>query len=160
MKAGCDFVVFPAAGTSLAILQDDGVGKILEVEPSLSEGSLRAINELPIDAVLIASERKGDDFRTWHHLIIVQRFANLLAKPLLVCIPPKVTAEELQALSEAKVSGLIIELEAGQADRLKKLRQTIDTLTFLSRHNKGKAEALLPYVGRETAMEVEEEEEE
>jgi len=160
LKAGCDFVVFPAASTSLAILQDDGAGKILEVEPSLNEGSLRAINELPIDAVLIAGERKGDDFLTWHHLILFQRFANLLTKPLLVCIPPKVTSKELQALWEARVSGVIIEVEAGQPDRLKELRQTIDTLTFPSRRKWGKTEALLPYISRETVMEAEEEEEE
>lgn len=158
VKAGCDFVVFPAATTSLAILQDEEVGKVLEVESSLGEGSLAAINELPIDAVLIASEQGKDYFLTWHHLILAQRFANLLAKPLLAYIPPEVTAKELQALWEAKVSGVIIEVEAGQPDRLKELRQTIDALTFPSRRRRGKVEALLPYVGREPAIETEEEE--
>ena len=42
VKVGCDFVVFPAANTSLAILQDDEVGKILQVEASVGEGLLRA----------------------------------------------------------------------------------------------------------------------
>ena len=56
VRAGCDFVVFPAANTSLALFQGDGVGKILEVESSLGGGLLRAVNELPADAVLIASD--------------------------------------------------------------------------------------------------------
>ncbi len=55
LKAGCDFIVFPAINTPLAIPENDEVGKILEVEASLSEGLLRAVNELPIDAVLRAS---------------------------------------------------------------------------------------------------------
>lgn len=65
IKVGCDFVVFPATNTPLATLQNDEVGKILEVEASLSEGLLRAANELPIDAVLIAGEQSESDVLTW-----------------------------------------------------------------------------------------------
>ena len=119
-KAGCDFVVFPAANTSLALLQNDEIGKILEVESSLNEGLLRAVNELPIDAVLIAGEQEGEYFLTWHHLMLFQRFADLLTKPLLVSIPPNVTANELQVLWGVGVDGAVIEVGAGQpADKLK-----------------------------------------
>ncbi len=82
MKAGCDFVVFPAAKTSLAILQNEAVGRILEVGASLSDGLLRVIDALPVDAVLIADEMREDYFLTWHHLVLFQHFANLLTKPL------------------------------------------------------------------------------
>ena len=160
MKAGCDFVVFPAAKTSLAILQNEAVGRILEVEASLSDGLLRAIDALPVDAVLIADELREDYFLTWHHLVLFQRFANLLTKPLLVSIPSNVTANELQALWEAGVDGVIVEVEAG---RVSKLRQAIDKLTFPSQRKRGKAEALLPRIGGEPStvtMEEEEEEEE
>jgi len=160
VKVGCDFVVFPAASTSLAILQDDELGKILQVEASLSEGLLRAVDELPIDAVLIDGEQEGDYFLTWHHLMLFQRFADLLTKPLLVCIPSNVTANELQALGEAGVDGVIVEVAVGQpAGRLNELRQTIDKLTFPLPRKPGKAKALLPYISRETGVVTEEEEE-
>ena len=159
-KAGCDFVVFPAANTPLALLQNDEIGKILEVESSLSEGLLRAANELPIDAVLIAGEQGGGYFLTWHHLMLFQRFADLLTKPLLASIPPNVTASELQALWEAGVDGVVIEVGAGQpVERLKELRQTIDKLVFPLQRKQGKAEALLPHIDREVSIVTEEEEE-
>jgi len=158
-KAGCDFVVFPAANTPLALLQNDEIGKILEVEPSLSEGLLRAVNELSIDAVLIATKQEGEYFLTWHHLMLFQRFADLLTKPLLASIPPNVTANELQALWEAGVDGVVIEVGARQpAERLKELRQTIDKLVFPLQRKRGKAEALLPHIGREVSIVTEEEE--
>ena len=164
MKAGCDFVVFPAAKTSLAILQNEAVGRILEVGASLSDGLLRTINELPVDAVFIAGELREDHFLTWHHLMLFQHFANLLTKPLLVAIPSNVTANELQTLWEAGVDGVIVEVEAEQpAGRVSKLRQAIDKLTFPSQRKRGKAEALLPRIGGEPStvtMEEEEEEEE
>ena len=159
-KVGCDFIVFPAANTSLAILQGDDIGRILEVEPSLSEGLLRAVNELPVNAVLVGSEQDRDYFLTWHHLMLFQRFADLLTKPLLVSIPSNVTNNELQALWEAGVDGVIVEVRVGQpAERLKELRQAIDKLTLPPR-KRGKAEALLPHVTEETGLPTEEEEEE
>ncbi|MBA7654365.1 hypothetical protein ES703_62242 [subsurface metagenome] len=159
-KAGCDFVVFPAINTPLALLQNDEIGKILEVESSLDEGLLRAINELSIDGVLIAAEQEGEYFLTWQHLMLFQRFAHLLTKPLLVSIPSNVTTNELQALWGAGVDGVVIEVGAGQpADKLKKLRQVIDKLAFPSQRKRGKAEALLPHIGREVSIVTEEEEE-
>jgi len=160
-KAGCDFVVFPAATTSLAILQDEEVGRVLQVEVSLSEGLLRAVDELPVDAVLVASTQEGEYSLTWHHLMVYQRFASLLTQPLLVSIPSNVTANELQALREAGVDGVIVGVEEGQpADRLSQLRQAIDQLTFPSPRKRGRAEALLPYISGEADTVTEETEEE
>lgn len=164
-KAGSDFVVFPATHTPLAILHSDEVGKILEVEASLSEGLLRAANELPIDAVLIAGEQGDDFFLTWQHLLLFRRFADLLTIPLLVSIPSKVTADELQALWEAGIKGVVVEVGVGQPqDRLKELRQAIDKLTSPSPHKREKAEALVPRIGMEPsramAEEADEEDEE
>jgi len=158
-KANCDFMVFPAATTSLAIVQNKKVGKILEVEASLSEGLLKAVDELPADAVLIGGEKK--EGLTWHHLMLFQRFADLLTKPLLVSIPANVTANELQALCEAGVAGVIVEAGAGQpVERVSNLRRVIDKLVFPPQRKRGKTEALLPYIGAERGTVAEEEEEE
>jgi len=157
-KAGCDFVVFPAAITPLALLQNGEMGKILEVESSLSEGLLRAVNELPIDAVLIAGEQGSEYFLTWHHLMLFQRFADLLTKPLLASIPANVTANELQVLWEVGVDGAVMEVGAGQSpDKLKELRQLIDKLAFPLQRKREKTEVLLPHISREVSIATEEE---
>jgi len=148
--AGFDFVVFPAANTPLAILRSDKLGRILQVEASLKEGLLKAVDELPVDAVFIATEKEEGALLTWHHLMIFQRFADLLAKPLLISVPSSVTASELQVLWGAGVHGVIVEVGANQPEeRLKELRQAIDKLTFPSKRKRGKPEALLPYINSE-----------
>lgn len=160
VEAGCDFVVFPPANTPLAINQDTKLGKILQVEASLSEGLLRTVNELPVDAVLTAGEQEGEHFLTWHHLMLFQRLADLLIKPLLVSVPPNVTAYELQTLWETGVEGVMIKVGVGQPEgRLKELRRVIDKLTFTSKRKRGKAEALLPYISGNSSIVAEEEEE-
>ncbi len=158
-KADFDFVVFPAATTSLTIVQNKEVGKILEVEASLGEGLLKAVDELPVDAVLISGEKK--ERLTWHHLMLFQRFAGLLTKPLLVSIPSNVTANELQALWEAGVAGVIVETGAGQpVERVSNLRKVIDKLVFPPQRRREKTEALLPFIGPERGTVAEEGDEE
>jgi hypothetical protein len=148
IETGCDFVVFPADKAPLALLQNnDEIGKVLEVKASLlGEGLLGAVNELPVDAVLIAGEQSENYFLTWHRLMLFQRFADLLTKPLLVPVSLSVLPHELQALWEAGVDGVVVEVNVEQSkDRLKKLRQEIDKLAFPLQHKQKKAEALLPY---------------
>ena len=161
METGCDFVVFPAS-TALATPQDDEIGKILQVEASLGEGLLKAVNELPVDAVLIADEPEKERSLTWHRLMLFQRFADLLTKPLLITAPLNVTANELQVLWKTGVDGVVVEVGIGEpVGRLEELRKVIDKLTFPAR-TRGKTEALLPHIGEETGpvTEAEEEEEE
>lgn len=159
-KTGYDFIVFPAT-TALTIPQDENkIGKILQVEASLNEGLLRTVNELPIDAVLITDKPGEEYFLTWHHLMLFQRFADLLTKPLLVSVPLNVTANELQVLWITGVVGVVVEVGAGQPARgLENLRRTIDKLTFPP-FKQGKTEAVLPHISEETISPVTEPDEE
>jgi len=110
------------------------------------KGLLTAVDELPADAVLVASEYEEEHFLTWQHLMFFQRCADLLTKPLLVSIPSNVLANELQALREAGVNGVVVRIESEQpAGRLKELRQVIDKLVFTAPRKTRKAEPLLPY---------------
>ena len=161
VEAGADFVLFPST-SSIDVAQKEGVGRILEVEASIGEGLLRAIDRLPVDAVLMGSE-EGEGI-TWHQLMRYHRYTSLLSKPLLVSVTLQVTGNELQALGEAGVDGVLVEMDAEQpAGRVNELRQAMDKLTFPSRHKQQRIGVLLPRVspaGGETAEEEEEEEEE
>jgi hypothetical protein len=157
-EAGCDFVVFPAANTSLLILQDEKLGKVLEVEPGLDPALLKAVDDLPVDAVLIAAEEK-EHFLTWHHLMLFRRCADLLTKPLLVSVPTDVAASELQALWEAGVGGVVVGVEP-PVGRVAELHKMLDKLTLPPSGKRRKVEPLLPRIGGESGIVSEEEEEE
>lgn len=160
VQAGGDFIVFPA-DTSLKVLESEKVGKVLAVEALLDVGLLKAVDELPVDAVLITGQDKSGDFLTWHHLMLFRRFADSLTKPLLVSVPLSVTAGELQAVWEAGVDGVVVDVEAGQpVGRLKELSRIIDSLVVPSKRGRGKTVALLPRLGGSTDIVTEEEEEE
>ncbi|GAH15644.1 unnamed protein product [marine sediment metagenome] len=79
----------------------------------------------------------------------------------MVSVPSDIAASELQALWEAGVGGVVVEAGVEQPmGRLAELRQMIDKLTFPLPSKRRKAEPLLPYIGGETGIVSEEEEEE
>ena len=158
VKAGCDFIVFPASGALLPVVRNEKVGRILQVEVSLDGSLLRAVNGLPIDAVLINGEKKGS--LTWQNLMQFQYFADTLTKPLLAAVPPTLTVDEIEALWAVGVDALVVEVGAGQpVGRINELRKAVDGLTFPPRSRRGKGEALLPVMGTEMEAVSEEEEE-
>lgn len=157
IKSGCDFVVF---GTMmpLGILETEDIGKILEVKPSFDQGLVKTINELqlPVDGVLIGGE--GESYITIERLLIYQRFADLLDKPLLVTLPPSVSGNELGSLWEAGVDGVIV---AGEQPlkTLTELKKAIDSLPRGTKR-RGKTVVVLPRATEEVGLGVVEEEEE
>jgi len=162
IEAGADFVILPL-DIEFGLSGIEKAGKILLVEPSLSDGLLRTINELPVDAVLLAGDKEEDSAITWRQLMLCQRFADLLSKPLLLTVPTSVNGDELKALWKTGVDGVVIPVKtAKQAEKLKELRQIINKVDFAARPRK-KVAALLPHIAEETSTaidDVEEEEEE
>jgi hypothetical protein len=161
IKAGADFMVFPAASRISAIPGDEKLGKILQVESSMDDGLLRAINDLPVHAALIADTYEGGGTLVWHQLMIYQHLANFISKPLIVPVPASITEAEVKMLWDTGVDGIIVEADTAAAADLKALRQTIDNLPARSARKRGKTEAILPHLpGEARAAPPDEEEEE
>ncbi len=157
-----DFVIFPLSGTPLRAFSGLKAGKILELEPSLPAGLAAAVNELPVNAVLIKQEAGSP--LTWQGLALLQQFASLLSKPLLAVVPGELSGEELEMLWEAGVDGIVVAAAPGQ---IAKLRGAIDKASFSAKRRRGRVRALVPHISggaerveREAEPEPEEEEEE
>jgi hypothetical protein len=160
IKAGADFMVFPAASRVSATPGDEKLGKILQVESSMDDGLLRAANDLPVDAVLVADTFEDGGALVWHQLMIYQHLANFISKPLIVPAPVSIAGAELKALWDAGVDGIIVETDAAGAEGLKALRQAIDNLPPRSARKRGRADAVLPRLAGEARTEPPEEDEE
>ena len=158
-STSCDFVVFPA-DLPLAAAQKEKLGRILEVDASWSDGMLRAAGELPVDAVLLSSQN-GEESLNYNRLMLVQRAASLINKPILVLITGSYGAAELQALWDTGVSGVVIEVtDTKSAEVLAGLRKAIDGLKIPDKVKKTKTSPLIPRLRPEAPQNQDEEEEE
>ena len=158
IKAGCDFIIFSAASMVSAIPRDDDIGKIIEVDSSIDDGLLRSVNDLTVDAVLVTDSLENEGPLVWHQLMIIQHVVNLLTKPVIVNVSLNTSENELEALWESGVDGVLVETDTGKPEGIKGLRSIIDRLPARSAQKQGKAEALLPYPGGAKAAEPEPEE--
>lgn len=149
---GCDFLVFDAAKAPPAVLLEEEMGKIVEIDPSLADGLIRAIDQLPIDAVLIG----GEPSLSVHRLMLCQHVANLMHKPLIALAPLDVSKEDLEVLRDVGMAGVAVTVEEEAKEELLRLRQTIDALPP-SRRRRERADALLPQLGQAEATQIEEE---
>ena len=107
--------------------------------------------------MLVADKQEKEFSLTWHHLLLFQHFADVITKPLLVSIPSGITAKELQVLWEVGVNGVVVETGVElPGERLAAIRREIAKITFSPTRKRGKAEALLPHIGREMGTVAEE----
>jgi len=161
-ESGPDFVVFPTAGRVASIIKDKKLGKILEVDSAMDDGLLRAINDLPVDAVLISDGPENGPL-LWHQLMIFQHLANLFPKPLIIPTPVDLSADEVKALWEAGVDGILVAVDAEKPEGFKELRKSIDELPPRTGRTGHRTQVVLPRAaaeGRPAPPPDEEEEEE
>ncbi len=145
IKSGADFIILPTNGEVLP--PDKKIGKILQIEPSITDVLLRTVNELPLDAVLLSEDKESGLSFTWKRLMLIQRFSTLLNKPLLIEVLPNVPDTELQQIWEAGVGGVVVTVDTEQSEAVSQnLRHIIDKLLFPSRQKKEKSLAILPRV--------------
>jgi hypothetical protein len=145
IKSGADFIILPADAEVLP--PDKKIGKILQIEASITDVLLRTVNELPVDAVLLTEGHENGLLLTWKRLMLIQRFSSLLNKSLLIEVLPSITDTELQAIWEAGVSGIIVTADAEQAEAvMQSLRKVIDKLSFPSRRKREKSLAIVPQI--------------
>ena len=152
IKAEADFIILPANGKVLP--PDKKVGKILQIEAAITDVLLRAVNELPVDAVLLTEsdgKNEGGLALTWKRLMLIQRFSSLLNKPMLIKVLPDITDTELQVIWEAGVSGIIVTVDAEQVTAfIPKLRKAIDKLSFPTKRKREKSLAIVPHIENRT----------
>jgi hypothetical protein len=154
---GCDFVVFDIK-IPAAVLNKEEVGKILMIEPSLDQGFVRAINSLEVDGVFI-SNRGEDSFVAVEHLLVCQRFVELLEKPVITTLPSLVAKAELTGLWQAGVDGVVVP-STQSVEALTELKKMIGGLSREARGRRAKADVKLPHYGGLVASEEDEEQEE
>ena len=161
-EISCDFVLFPTS-FPLAVTEKEKTGRILELDSDMSDSLLRTVNDLPVDAVML-SIKSEDTPLTLNRLMQIRRPSYMVNKPILISVPDSLSVNELQALWDMGISGVIIQsINQESAEKFAELRKRIDKLSPPNLHKKDKMSAILPRMTPETTeprREGEEEEEE
>jgi hypothetical protein len=157
LEAGVDFAVF-SAEMPFSSVPEKGIGKVLEIESTISDSLLRVVNAIPVDAVMVSSQIKEGPL-SWQDLMAIQRLTMAINKPFLLPVPAGVTSRELQTLWEAGVDGVIIDITDKKPDELKELRGLIDKLETPDTNHRNRSTPTIPRMAPEAEKPNEDEEE-
>jgi hypothetical protein len=137
---GCDFIVLPLTGLTAAAPADKETGKLLELEASLDDGLLRAANDLPVDAVVLADALDEGGPLTWHRLMLLAHARHMVNKPMVVPVAADVSDADVKSLWDAGFDGIMV---TAPAERIAGLADVIAALPPRE-EKKEKRSAVLP----------------
>lgn len=144
-NTGYDFAVLSPASSIAIAPKKEKTGKILQVESSMDDGLLRAINDLPIDAALVTDSFGEGNTLIYHHLMILRYMAMLIRKPLIVPVPSAISNDELKALWDAGIEAVLVSIDVTKDENLKALHEAAAKLPPRTSHKDRKIDVFLPH---------------
>ena len=142
-EQGCDFLAFEPERASLGALGDEDTAYILSIQPDTDDRLLRAIEALPVDAVLLPFKSVNPPL-TIEHLLAISSVRRAFSKYLLLELPGTPTSKEMEALRDIGVNGLIVDTTAISAEKLQGLHEGLLALPKRKRDRYDRAAAILP----------------
>ena len=143
-EQGCDFVAFSAERAFLEAFEDEETAYLLRVQADMDERYLRAIEDLPVDVVVLRLESLNLPL-TIEHLITIGSVRNTFSKYLLLEMPGVPSSGELEGLRDIGVDGLVVDAIRLSAKKLQQLKDSLLALPRRQRSRSGKASAVLPH---------------
>ena len=147
-ESGCDFILIDTDRSPIDLLHEEKVCRIIEIDPSMTDGLIRASGQLPVDIVLIA----GDEAVSMKRLLTCQHIANLIGRYLMVRVPPDISAAELKEIWEIGIMGIVVPMKGDARKELAVLRQAVDALPASRRKRGPRASATLPSIAPPAAQ--------
>jgi hypothetical protein len=148
VDAGCDFIVFSPAGTPANVLNEERIGKVLRVDPSMDDSLAKSIGRLSVDAVLLGPLGEGEHPLTVNGLMLYERLAAWSGKHILAAVPPGLPVEDIESFWGIGARGVVVDLslkDPGQ--RLVEVKEAIGKLPVRKKKPQGRISASLPHLG-------------
>jgi hypothetical protein len=164
-EQGCDLLAFPLEDTPAAAVEDleeAEVGRVLCLEPGMAEEELRAIDTLPVDALLVNMTGVTGQWML-RDLMTLGAISRRASKYILLAVAQPPAKKDLEALRDLGVRGLVLEVATTTPEALKELKAALLEMPRRRPQRKERTAALLPgsvYAAPHAAEAPEHEEEE
>jgi hypothetical protein len=121
---GCDLLAFPLQSTTLGAVALDSIARILSLEADFELERLRALDSLPVDALLLPMTNVTAPW-TLGDLAAVTAVSRRVSKYILLEVSQPPGAAELVALRDAGVHGLVVDVAPAPSGSLADLKAAL-----------------------------------
>lgn len=140
---GCDLLAFSLENTAASALSTDDAARILYVDADIEERELRAIAALPLDALILPMKEISGPWNL-ADLASVASISRRVDKYILVEVASPPSATDLEALRNAGVDGLVLDVAAVGPDELEKLKSATLEMPRQRSTGRGRSSAIVP----------------
>ena len=140
---GCDILAFSMENTAASALSSDDAARILYVDPEIEERELRAIGALPI-AVLILTMKDISGPMDLASLASIASISRRVDKYVLVELAGVPSDKDMEALRNAGVDGLVLDVAAVEPEALAKLKDAALDMPKQRPSGRRRADAIVP----------------
>ena len=142
-EQGCDLLAFSLEETTAAAVSTDEAARILYTDAGLEDRELRGIASLPLDVFVLRVPGLGDAW-TLKDLASVAIVSRRVDKFVLVEVSKAPTAKDLEALRDAGVDGLVVDMESVGVEALAELKAAALNLPKQKPGRRGGFTAIVP----------------
>jgi len=142
-KEGCDLLAFPLQDTSVAAVASEEVARILRVDAAMDREQLRAIDALPVDVLLISGPTSSSPW-SLEDLLTVAGVTRQVNKYVIVETSLLPDPKVLEALRDAGVNGLAVDVESVPAKKLAELKTALEDMPRHRPKRSDRTMAILP----------------
>ena len=143
-----DYLVFSDITAPATILASDNLGRIIATPPDFPEELAHALNEIPIDAIILTGIEDTSPLSV-RDLLRIRSFRDIVDKPILILRSVTLTKQELEILRDIGIQGIIVDCKLMDPQLTITLRDEIDTLSPRKTRTIG-PKALIPTLNQET----------
>ncbi len=142
-EAGCDIQAFSLDGTTVAAVGSEEVARILCIKSDIDIEYLRAVDALPIDALLLSVPTPSSPW-TLEDLAAIAGVSRRVSKYVLLETSQLPAAKELEAMRDVGVNGLVVDVAGVSPESLGELKSALLEMPRQRPRRKEKSMALLP----------------
>ena len=144
LEKGCDFFVVSPDKVTVEAVKDDRAAYLLVLPQDADERFLRAIEDLPVDAVIMSLGSPKSPL-TLQHLITVCSVRSLFDKYLAVEAPVDLSSKEIEGLRDVGVDALVVDAARSSERTLGNLKEA---LLSAPRQRRSRSERVSPVLPR------------
>jgi len=149
IEKGCDFFVVSPEKTQMEAMKEEKPAYLLPVAIDSDDRYLRGVEGLPVDAVILSMDSPAP--LTLQHFISIGIIRPMLDKYVLLKVAAPPTAKELEALRDAGVDALLVDMEKTSEKALTELKERLMNLPKPRKNCSDRLSPVLPRLSQKTA---------
>jgi hypothetical protein len=150
MEKGCDFFVVSPEKTQIEAMKEEKPAYLFPVPLDADDRFLRGVEGLPIDAVILSLDSEGSPL-TLRHFMAIGTIRPMLDKYMFLKVASAPSSKELEALRDAGVDALVVDMEKMSEKALTELKERLMDLPKPRKNRSERLSPLLPRLSQKAA---------